>query len=94
VVGVDLLAHTELALTVHNQARRHASEGFGEHHRGTAVDDAHGLDGPVIHRQGSLDPVRPAVHDLDAEMTVDVTRMPRIEVCDINRLEPDRAGHS
>src|SRR5690606_6931280 len=57
VVGVDLQPDADVGGGVHAQVAGAAAEGFGQHHRGAAVQQAVGLAGARVHRHGGLQPV-------------------------------------
>lgn len=68
VVGIDFHPDTHPLARIHAQVAGGAAQGFGQHHRGPAMQQAIRLMGARIHRHGGLQPVIAGGGEHDSQM--------------------------
>src|SRR5690606_23270601 len=92
VVGVDLQADAVEALGVDAQIARHRAEGFREHHRGTAVQNAVGLMGARIDHHAAADGMVVESIEADVEHLADGVLLLPVEAFEVRLDSPDTHG--
>ena len=89
MIRIDLLADADMLVEVEAHAAGDAAERFGQCHRRTAVQYAHGLLGPVIdgHRRAQV--IGSDLRQSDAEMLDHGSGHPLGETLERERAKPD-----
>ena len=90
VVRVDLNADAVLLLYIDAQRGRRATERFGEHDRGPAVEQAQRLGRPVIDGHRGLQIIVSDLGEGDIEMVDHVDAAPGVDLFEGQRALPDR----